>query len=84
MLRQWILTASVLTAAALILRLVFHKRISQRLQYALWLPVLLRLLLPFALFSAPVSVPATAERIAPAVFATASPRTEPVLPVTEP
>lgn len=84
MLRQWILTASVLTAAALILRLIFHKRISQRLQYALWLPVLLRLLLPFALFSAPVSVPAAAERLAPAVFATASPRTETVLPVTEP
>ena len=62
MLRQWILTASVLTAAALILRLIFHKRISQRLQYALWLPVLLRLLLPFALFSAPVSVSSAAER----------------------
>ena len=84
MLRQWILTASVLTAAALILRLVFHKRISQRLQYALWLPVLLRLLLPFALFSAPVSVPAAAERLAPAVFAAPASRPETVLPTPYP
>ena len=84
MLRQWILTASVLTAAALILRMIFHKRISQRLQYALWLPVLLRLLLPFALFSAPVSVPAAAERLAPAVFAAPAPRPETVLPTPYP
>ena len=80
MLRQWILTTSVLTGAALVLRLVFRRRISQRLQYALWLPVLLRLLLPFSLYSAPVSVPAAAERVAPAVFATAAPRRDPVLP----
>lgn len=80
MLRQWILTASVLTGAALLLRLLFHRRISQRLQYALWLPVLLRLLLPFSLYSAPVSVPAAAERVVPAVFVTAAPRSEPVLP----
>ena len=80
MLRQWILTASVLTGAALVLRLLFRRRISQRLQYALWLPVLLRLLLPFSLYSAPVSVPAAAERVAPAVFATAAPRRDPVLP----
>ena len=80
MLRQWILTASVLTGAILLLRLLFRRRIAQRLQYALWLPVLLRLLLPFSLFTAPVSVPAAAERVAPAVFVTAAPRQETVRP----
>ena len=84
MLRQWILTASVLTGAALVLRLLFHRRISQRLQYALWLPVRLRLLLPFALYSAPVSVPAAAERVAPVVFTTPAPRQETVLPTANP
>ena len=77
MLNQWIVTASVLTAAVLLLRLAFRRRISQRLQYALWLPVLLRLLLPFALYSAPVSVSAAAERVAPGVFATPTPRPMP-------
>ena len=72
-LKDWVLSASVLTAAVLLLRLLFHKRISQRLMYALWLPVLLRLLLPFSLYKAPVSVPAAAERIAPAVFVTPAP-----------
>ena len=35
MLTEWILSASVLTAAVLALRLVFRRRISQKLQY--WL-----------------------------------------------
>ena len=69
MLREWILSASALTAAVLLLRLLFRKRISQRLMYALWLPVLRRLLIPVSLYSAPVSVPAAAEQLAPAVFA---------------
>lgn len=50
-----IITSSVLIACILLLRLVFHKKLSRRLQYALWLIVALRLLIPVS-FSAPISV----------------------------
>ena len=43
---NWILSSSVLIAAILAVRRIFRGRISPRLQYALWLLVLLRLLLP--------------------------------------
>ena len=69
MLSEWILSASVLTAAVLVLRLVFRRRISQKLQYWLWLPVLVRLLLPVPLFHARYSVAGAAAALAPAVFA---------------
>lgn len=73
MLAEWILSASVLTAAVLLLRLLFRRRISQRLQYWLWLPVLLRLLIPVPLFHARYSVAEAAAELAPAVFATPAP-----------
>ena len=69
MLMEWILSASALTAAVLVLRLIFRRRISQRLQYLLWLPVLVRLLLPVPLFHMRYSVTGAAEQLAPAVFA---------------
>lgn len=47
--------SSALIVAVLILRLVFSRRMDKRLQYALWLPVLARLALPFAIES-PLSV----------------------------
>lgn len=53
---SWIVSASVLIAAVLLIRLCFRRKISARLQYALWGLVLLRLLLPFPLFSSPLSV----------------------------
>ena len=89
MLTEWILSASVLTAAVLLLRLLFRRRISQRLMYALWIPVLLRLLLPVPLFQARYSVPAAAEKLAPAVFtvraeATPAPRPAAGTPVPVP
>lgn len=43
---SWILSASVLIAAVLAVRRIFRGRINPRFQYALWLLVLLRLLLP--------------------------------------
>ena len=49
-------SSSVLTATVILLRRVFRGRISRRLQYALWLPVVLRLLMPIPLLSSPVSV----------------------------
>lgn len=53
---EWAVTASALTAAVILLRAVFRKRIGRKLQYAIWAVVLVRLLVPFSLFTSPVSV----------------------------
>ncbi|MBQ2698215.1 MAG: hypothetical protein IJF59_06010, partial [Clostridia bacterium] len=45
---EWMLSSSALILAVALLRLGFKGRMGLRLQYALWLPVLLRLLLPFS------------------------------------
>nr|WP_276020225.1 M56 family metallopeptidase [Acetivibrio straminisolvens] len=42
--------------AIILLRFLFRKKISRRLQYALWIPVLLRLLLPFSFGESALSV----------------------------
>lgn len=52
----WIVTSSVLIAAVLALRTALKGRISLRLQYALWLMVLVRLLVPVNPLSSPLSV----------------------------
>ena len=57
LLLNWVLTASALTAAVLILRAAFGRRMSARLRYALWLLVLARLLVPGQFFTAPVETP---------------------------
>ena len=44
-----LLTSSVLILALLVLRQVFRKSVSRRLQYALWALVLVRLLVPVSL-----------------------------------
>ena len=49
---EWIITSSVLITVILLLRLFLGKHISGWLRYALWLPVLLRLLIP-------ISIPST-------------------------
>lgn len=54
--KEILLTSSVLILALLLLRRVFRKRISRRLQYALWGLVLLRLLVPANLPAADFSV----------------------------
>ncbi|MBR6924588.1 MAG: hypothetical protein IKH50_08650, partial [Oscillospiraceae bacterium] len=54
--KAWILSSSVLVLITILLRTLLKTRISARVQYALWLPVLLRLLLPFSVGSSPVSV----------------------------
>lgn len=59
-----LISSSVLILALAILRLALRGRISARLQYALWLLVALRLLVPVSLFHSPVSV---AEAAAPAI-----------------
>ncbi len=57
LLLNWALSASALTAAVLLLRAAFGRRIGARLRYALWLAVLARLLAPGQLYAAPVEVP---------------------------
>ena len=54
MVQSWIIGSSVLILITLIVRLLFRKSISRRLQYALWLPVAVRLILPFGLWSTTV------------------------------
>ena len=53
---EWIASSSVLILAVAVLRRVLRGRISPRLQYALWLIVLLRLLVPLNIGEAKVSV----------------------------
>ena len=58
-----ILTSSVLILVLVILRRVLRGRIDPRAQYALWLLVAVRLLIPGTLFTAPVSVVGAAEKL---------------------
>ncbi len=64
---NWFVTSSVLIAIVLLLRLLLKGRVSQRLQYALWLPVLLRLLIPFSFGSSEMSVLNTLPSSTPSV-----------------
>ncbi|MBR4578947.1 MAG: hypothetical protein IKO22_04990 [Oscillospiraceae bacterium] len=57
-----IISSSVLILVIVLLRFLLKGKISARLQYALWLTVLVRLLLPVSLFPSPLSV---AEAAAP-------------------
>lgn len=52
----WAVTAGVLVILVLLMRQLFKGRISLRLQYGLWLLVLVRLLVPVNLFDTNVSV----------------------------
>ena len=51
MMNEWIISSSVLIAAVLLGRRLLKGKISLRLQYALWAVVLLRLLIPFQIFT---------------------------------
>ena len=61
--KEVLLTSSALILALLVLRLVFRRRISRRVQYALWLLVLVRLLVPVSLPGTPVSLLTAAEPV---------------------
>lgn len=58
-----LLTSSVLIAALLLLRLLFRRAISRRVQYALWLLVAVRLLIPVSFPAADFSVLTAAEPV---------------------
>lgn len=53
---KWMLSSSILILGMLALRRLLRGKISLRLQYALWLVVLLRLLLPGTVYHSPLSV----------------------------
>ncbi len=59
----WLLSGAVLTAAALLLRAALGRRLGAALRYALWLPVLLRLLFPGSLLHASFGVRAWGEEL---------------------
>lgn len=67
---EWILSASFLILAIIVLRRIFKGKISRRLQYALWGLALLRLLVPVSLFSASFSpAAAVSEKIVTSDYA---------------
>ena len=59
-----LLSSSALILVLVLLRGLLRRRIPARLVYALWLPVLIRLLVPVSFYQSPVSVAGAA---APAV-----------------
>lgn len=61
--REVVLTSSALILALLVLRRVFRRKISRRLQYALWGLVLLRLLIPVNLPAVEFSVLSVSEPV---------------------
>ena len=58
----WVITSSALILAVLLIRLIFGKRMSAGIRYALWAVVLIRLLVPGTFFKSPVSVQTAAEK----------------------
>ena len=63
MMNEWILSSSILIGAVLLGRLLLRGRISLRLQYGLWLVVLLRLLLPVQIFTSDFGAGAVAQEV---------------------
>lgn len=59
---EWALTSCFLILAVLLLRAVLGKHISAGLRYALWAVVLVRLLVPVQLFTAPIPLSVIRER----------------------
>ena len=54
--RDLLISSSVLILSILLIRHLVKDKISPLLQYMLWLPAVLRLLLPFSLWNSPISV----------------------------
>lgn len=53
---QWIVSSSVLILVVIALRYVLRGKLSLRMQYALWLLVLVRLLVPVSFGASDLSV----------------------------
>lgn len=63
MMNSWIIPSCLMIAAVLAVRFALRGKISLRLQYALWLLVLVRLLVPGPLFTSPFSTDAVAQEL---------------------
>ena len=59
----WEVSSAILILVALILRFLFRSKLSARARYALWAVVLLRLLLPFSIGQARISVSGALEKV---------------------
>ena len=59
----WFISSAVLAAVVIALRALFGKRMSPLVRCLVWLPLLARMLVPGALFSAPVSVARVTEPV---------------------
>ncbi len=70
---EWVVSSCILILAVIALRYLLRGKISLRLQYALWLLVLVRLLIPVSFGSTDISVMSVVEK-APAVQAVESVR----------
>ena len=85
---EWIITSCALIVIVLLVRLALKGRISLRLQYALWLIVLVRLLIPVNFISSPISVMNVVPESAPVAEVqqpqiTYTPELTPSQPVTD-
>ena len=65
--KEILLTSSVLILALLLLRMLFRSAVSRRVQYALWLLVLVRLLVPVHLPAVNFSLLTAAEPVGQAM-----------------
>lgn len=63
MMNEWIVSSSILITAVLLGRWLLRGKISLRLQYALWLIVLVRLLVPMQLFASDFGAGRIAEQV---------------------
>ena len=68
----WFVSSAVLAAVVIALRALFGKRMSPLVRCLVWLPLLARMLVPGALFSAPVSVARVTEPVTVSLSETAA------------
>ena len=54
--KEWIISVSVLIVITVIVRRIFHKKLKPMWCYLLWLPVLIRLLIPGMGFESTISI----------------------------
>lgn len=79
-----LVTSSVLILVLAALRRALRGRLSLRVQYALWLLVAVRLLIPVSLFSSPFSVMHAVEPVADTLRADWTQQRQPTAPIRSP
>ncbi|MBR2896122.1 MAG: hypothetical protein IKC03_10780, partial [Oscillospiraceae bacterium] len=61
---EWIISSSVLIVVIILMRHILRGKLSLRVQYALWVLVLVRLLVPVSFGSSPLSVENVTKKVA--------------------